>query len=226
MIGALGTAAVLGLLTAISPCPLATNIAAVGFVGRQAASPRRTAIAGVCYVVGRAVCYAALAMLVTAGVLAAARTSASLGRVLGVLVGPILLLTGGVLLGWIPVPALGGRMASRGAERLAKRGGPFGAFLLGGLLALSFCPSSAALFFGSLIPLATRAESMVAVPLIYGVATGLPVLAIAVLLAAGSQGLGRVFGSIERIETWLRPAAGATLVAVGLYLCWRSYQAS
>jgi len=223
MIGALGTAVLLGLLTAISPCPLATNVAAVGFLGRRAASPGRTAVVGVCYVIGRAAGYAVLAMLVTAGVLAAARTSASLERVLGIFVGPILLVTGGVVLGWIPLPAFGGRAASRGAERLAERGGPLGALLLGALLALTFCPSSAALFFGSLIPLATRAESTIAVPLTYGVATGLPVLAIAVLLAAGSQGLGRVFGHVQRIEKWLRSAAGATLVAVGLYLCWRSF---
>lgn len=218
MIAELASAVTLGILTAISPCPLATNIAAVSFLGRHVGSPRRSLLTGIAYVAGRTLCYTLLAAALTAGLLAAAGTSSALGRYAGLLVGPVLVVAGGMLLGWIPAPALG-PSGGKLAERLARRGDGIAAFLMGVLFALSFCPSSAALFFGSLIPLATRAESTIAVPVAYGTATGVPVLAFAGLIAAGGHGLGRLFDRIQSFERRLRAATGAILVLVGLYLC-------
>lgn len=221
MIAELASAATLGILTAISPCPLATNIAAVSFLGRHVGSPRRSLLSGLLYVAGRTLGYTVLAAALTAGLLAAASTSSALGRTAGLLVGPVLLVAGGMVLGWIPAPSWGssGRALT---ERLAQRGDGVAAFLMGVLFALSFCPSSAALFFGSLIPLATRAQSTIAVPVAFGAATGMPVLAFAVLVATGSHGVGRYFDRIQSVERWLRAATGAILVLVGLYLCLES----
>lgn len=221
MIPELATAATLGMLTAISPCPLATNIAAVSFLGRHVDSPARSLWSGALYVAGRTLTYTLLAAALTAGLLAATATSSALGRYVGLLVGPVLVVAGGMLLGWIPAPGFG-TSGGKLTERLAQRGDGLAAFLMGILFALSFCPSSAALFFGSLIPLATRAESAVAVPIAFGAATGLPVLAFAVLIAAGGHGLGRTFDRLRSIERWLRVVTGVTLVAIGLYLCLRS----
>lgn len=221
MIAELASAAALGLLTAISPCPLATNVAAVSFLGRHVGSPRRSLASGLLYVAGRTLCYTLLAAALTAGLLAAASTSGVLGRYAGLLVGPVLVIAGGMLLGWIPSPRLpsaGGKLS----ERLAKRGDCFAAFGMGVLFALSFCPASAALFFGSLIPLATKAESTIAVPIAFGIATGLPVLIFAVLIAAGTHAVGRLFDRIKSVERWLRIATGAGLVLVGLYLSLRT----
>lgn len=217
----LASAATLGLLTAISPCPLATNIAAVSYLGRHAGTPRRSAVSGVAYVLGRTLCYTALAAVLAGGLLAAATASAALNRFIGLLVGPVLIIAGGMLMGFIPAPSFGTR-AGAVSERLAGRGDALGAFVLGVVFAISFCPSSAAIFFGSLIPLAAESDSAIVIPLTYGIATGAPVLVFALGIAFGARGIGRAFDQVARIERWLRILAGLVLVGVGLYLCVRT----
>lgn len=221
MIAEIASAGLLGLLTAISPCPLATNIAAISYIGRHAANPRRSLVAGSAYVVGRVLCYTVLAAVLAAGLLAAATASATLSRTIGLLVGPVLVIAGAMLLGLIPAPGFGAG-SGRLSEKLARRGDALGAFVLGVVFALSFCPSSAALFFGSLLPLAAKSESTVLVPVTYGFATGVPVLVFAVSIAAGGHGLGRAFDRMKAIERWLRLATGVLLIAIGLYLCVRT----
>lgn len=221
MIAALLTAASLGLLTAISPCPLATNVAAVSYLGRHAGNPSRSLLSGLAYIAGRTLCYAVLASVLAAGLLAAATASSTLGRVVGLFVGPVLVIAGAMLLGILPAPSFGAA-AGRFTERLGQRGDALGAFLLGVVFALSFCPSSAAIFFGSLIPLATQSRSAVLVPATFGIATGLPVLAFACIIAAGGHGLGRTFDRIKAVEKWLRLLTGVVLIGVGLFLCIRT----
>ena len=221
MIAALITAAWLGLLTAVSPCPLATNVAAVGFLGRHAARPRRALAAGAFYVIGRTVCYTVLAAALSMGLLAAAQTSGTLNRVIGLFVGPILIVAGAMMLGLLPAPSFGG-VSARLTERLGKRGDFIGATLLGAVFALSFCPSSAAIFFGGLLPLATKSDSVVLVPITYGIATGLPVLVFAGLIAGGSHGVGKLFARVQQVERWLRVATALLLLGVGLYLTLRT----
>jgi cytochrome c-type biogenesis protein len=220
MIAAMLTAAWLGLLTAVSPCPLATNVAAVGFLGRHAANPRKALLSGLSYVLGRTICYTAIAAGLAFGILAAVQTSATLSRMVGLLVGPLLIIAGAVMFGWIKLPSFG--LSAGISERLGRRSDLTGAALLGALFALSFCPASAAIFFGGLVPLTASSESVLVLPVIYGVATGLPVLAFAVLLAAGGHGIGRVFAAVQRIESWFRRATAILLVAIGLYLIART----
>lgn len=218
MIAELASATTLGLLTAISPCPLATNIAAVSYLGRHAGTPRRSLWSGATYVAGRTICYAVLAAALVGGLLAAATASSVLNRYFGLLVGPVLIVAGGMLLGVIPAPSFG-NAGGKLSDKLASRGDAAGAFMLGVVFALSFCPSSAALFFGSLVPLAAKSESAIAVPVAYGVATGMPVLAFAVVIALGGHGVGNAFDRVKSIEKWLRLATGLILVGVGLFLC-------
>ena len=221
MIAELASAATLGLLTAISPCPLATNIAAVSYLGRHAGTPRRSFWSGAAYVVGRTVCYVVLAGALVGGLLAAATASSVLNRYFGLLVGPVLIVAGGMLLGVIPAPSFGDA-GGKLSEKLASRGDAAGAFLLGVVFALSFCPSSAALFFGGLVPLAARSGSVVGAPVAYGVATGLPVLAFAGAIALGGHGVGKAFDRVTSVEKWLRLATGLVLVGVGLFLSVRT----
>ena len=107
MIAELASAATLGLLTAISPCPLATNIAAVSYLGRHADTPHRSIWSGTAYVAGRTICYALLAAALVGGLLAAATASSLLNRYFGLLVGPVLIIAGGMLLDVIPAPSFG-----------------------------------------------------------------------------------------------------------------------
>ena len=210
-----GGALWLGLLTSISPCPLATNIAALSYVGRQVASPRQSLLAGVLYTLGRTVAYVGLAALVISALLSMVEVSAVLQRLAARALGPLLILVGIALLGAIPLPSFGSGLAQR-SERLAALG-VWGAAPLGMVFALAFCPVSAALFFGSLIPLATAHASPLALPALYGVGTAVPVLGFAILVAAGAASLGGAYERLQRVERWARPATGIVFIAAGIY---------
>ncbi len=207
----------LGILTSVSPCPLATNIAAVGFIGRHAGRPARVLAAGVAYTVGRAIAYAALAGLIVAGLLAIPAVSNFLQRYLNQVLGPLLVLVGMFLLDLLRLN-VSSSVGGQGLRERAARGGVIGAVLLGVLFALSFCPVSAALFFGSLIPLAATADSPLVLPGLFGVGTGLPVLAVAALIAGGSPALEGLMKKAASLDLWARRITGGALIGIGIYL--------
>jgi len=210
-----GGAVWLGLLTSISPCPLATNIAALSFIGRHVGSPRRALAAGILYTAGRTLAYVAVAALVIAALLSMVEVSATLQRAAANFLGPLLILVGVALLGVIPLPSFGGSLAAR-SEGLASRG-VWGAVPLGMVFALAFCPVSAALFFGSLVPLATTHHSPLALPALYGIGTAVPVLGFAVLLATGSASLGGTYERLRRLERWARPITAVVFILAGIH---------
>ncbi len=218
---AAGTALWLGLLTSISPCPLTANIAAVSYLGRDVSSTRRVVSNGVFYTIGRTVTYVGLAVLLLIGLMSPSPLSMALQSWISRLVGPLLAVAGVMLLVQIPVglPGLG-----RWGERLAARAaaaGAWGAAAMGAIFALTFCPVSAALFFGSLIPLSFEARSYLLLPALYGVGTAAPVVAFAIVLGCGAHTLGRVFNQVVAIERWARRITAAALVVVGIYMTLR-----
>lgn len=217
ILGGLASALWLGILTSISPCPLASNIAAVSFVGKGLANPRRVLVAGLAYTLGRALTYVIVGALVVASILSIPSVSFFLQRRMNQVLGPLLILVGVMLLGWIPI-RLSAPGWSEGLQRRAGNAGVLGAGALGMLFALSFCPVSAGLFFGGLIPLAVGARSSVLLPAVYGVGTGLPVVVFAVLLAVGAHWVGKAFHVLTRIEKAARPATGVIFILAGLYL--------
>jgi cytochrome c-type biogenesis protein len=217
MLTAAATALWLGILTSISPCPLATNIAAVSFIARGAHRPALALAAGLAYTLGRAVTYLALGALVVSGIFAIPPLANFLGRYMNQLLGPILIITGMVLLDLLPVSLPAGIDAQK-LKRLGG-GGILGSALLGVIFALSLCPVSAALFFGSLIPIAVKEGSRVLAPAIYGVGTGLPVVAFAAIIAFAAGGIGKWFDRLTRIEKWMRVSTGVVFVVVGVYFC-------
>lgn len=219
LVGA-GTAIWLGFLTSISPCPLATNIAAISYIGKEVASPRRALLAGLMYAAGRTLTYVLLAAGIVASLLSIPELSDALQMNMHRLVGPVLIIAGIALLGVIPMPDLGTRLGES-VEAKASAWGLAGAGLLGILFALSFCPVSAALFFGSLIPLAVTGGSAVSLPWLYGLGTAVPVVAFSILLAAGSKALSRVFATITRLEWWARRGTGVAFILTGVYYALR-----
>ncbi|MEX0818998.1 MAG: aromatic aminobenezylarsenical efflux permease ArsG family transporter [Pirellulaceae bacterium] len=212
-----GTALWLGLLTSISPCPLATNIAAISYVGRDARKTSLVVLSGILYILGRVVGYSLLGALVVASVLSAPGVSVWLQRNISLFVGPLLILVAMVLLGLIDLPVSGGAVVNSLRERFQKLG-LLGAALLGLLFALSFCPVSAALFFGSLIPLAIAEQSPLLLPAVYGIGTGLPVLGFGIVLVFGAKSLGTVFQRVSGIEHVLRRGTGIVILLIGVYL--------
>jgi cytochrome c biogenesis protein CcdA len=217
ILAALGSALWLGILTSISPCPLASNVAAVSYLGRQAADPRRVLLAGLVYSAGRALTYVLVGWLVVASILSLPGVSFFLQQRMNQVLGPLLLLIGAGILGWLPV-----RLPSTGFSEKLRAGvagrGVLGAGALGILFALSFCPVSAGLFFGGLIPLAMSSHSRVLLPAVYGLGTGLPVVVFAVLIALGAHGVARAFHALTGFERIARVLTGVIFIGAGVYL--------
>jgi hypothetical protein len=207
----------LGILTSISPCPLASNIAAASYVGRRVGAPHRVILTGVAYSLGRALTYVLVAAVVVASLLSVPSVSFFLQQRMNQVLGPVLTVAGLVMLGWLRLPWFHGRGADALEQRLAGAGVP-GAEGLGVIFALSLCPVSAGLFFGGLLPLATGSGSRFILPAIYGIGTGLPVVALAALLAFGVGGIGRAFDALTRFERVATRITGGVFVLAGLYL--------
>lgn len=217
LVPAIATALWLGILTSISPCPLATNIAAVSYLARRADRPRLVLLSAFAYSLGRALAYAAVGAVVVLGLLSVPGLSQFLQRYMNKLLGPLLVVVGMYLLDLIR-PGVSTTAGSEGLRKKAADGGAPGALLLGALFALSFCPVSAALFFGSLVPLSLRHGSTVVLPVVYGFGTALPVALLALVATAGSKALGAAMGRVGAFEALARRVTGVVFVAVGIYL--------
>jgi cytochrome c biogenesis protein CcdA len=209
----------LGVMTSVSPCPLAANVAALSYVGREVGSRRRTLLGGLLYTLGRVLAYAALAAVLVGGLLSVPQAALFLQAHMSRLLGPLLVGVGVVLLEWVRIPGFGSAVYDRTGERLAKAG-LVGAVPLGAVLALAFCPVSAGLFFGGLIPLALEHRSSLWLPALYGLGTGLPVVVFAVLVSAGLAWAGRAFHRLQSVELWARRVTAIVVIAVGLYYTW------
>ena len=220
LIVSLGSALWLGILTSISPCPLASNLAAISFVGRSVGSPARVLAAGLVYSLGRAITYVLVGMLVVSSVLSIPSVSFFLQERMNQVLGPLLIVVGIIILGAVRLP-LPSWSWGQTLQQKSARAGVAGAGVLGILFALSFCPVSAGLFFGALIPLAVNAHSRIAVPAAYGLGTGLPVVVFAVLLVLGAQWVGKAFSVATKIERGARPVTGVIFILAGLYLSLR-----
>ena len=218
------TAFVLGLLTSVSPCPLATNIAAIGFIGRDIESRRRIFLNGVCYTLGRIAAYTLLGVVLLAvlkegaGMFGIQKAVSEWGELL---LGPLLLVIGLFMLigDRLNLPKFG---FNGDAEGLAKKGG-WGALLIGILFAFAFCPTSGVFYFGMLIPMAATTTAGYLLPAVFAIATALPVLAVAWILAFSAQQLGNFYGKVRNVQKWLNLIVGILFIAIGLYYCYIMY---
>ena len=206
----------LGILTSISPCPLATNIAAISFLSKKIISPKTVFVSGFVYTIGRMLSYALLGLIIISSLLSVPVLANLLQKYMNKAFGLILIITGLVLLDIfkISIPRL--TFSKKLQDKLAGSG-MGGAFILGLIFALVFCPVSAALFFGSLIPLALKSNFGVILPFIYGIGTGLPVLLFAVGIALSVKSLSFWFNRLTKLEYILRKITGGIFIIVGLY---------
>jgi len=211
-----GTALWLGILTSISPCPLATNVAAISFLAKKVTHPFFVLLSGIAYTFGRMVTYAILGFILINSILSIPQVAQFLQKYMVKALGPILIVTGLILLDVIKINFPGLSLSQKHHNKLAEAGVP-GSFLLGAVFALAFCPVSAALFFGSLIPLALSHKLGAALPFIYGIGTGLPVLVFAIAIAMGVTSLSHWFNKLTKLEYYMRKATGGIFIVVGLY---------
>ena len=213
---ALSSALWLGILTAISPCPLASNIAAISYIGQNIESPWKAVRVGIVYSIGRSIVYITLGYLVTKSLMEIPYLSYWLQKYFNQFVGPIVILIGMILLGLISFN-LGGLKSGKAIEKMAGSGRYSAALVLGIVFALSFCPISAALFFGSLIPLAIKYESCFTLPFAYGLATALPVIFFGFIIALGANSLAGAFNKVTYFAKIAKSVTGAALILLGIY---------
>ena len=213
---AVGSALWLGILTSISPCPLATNIAAVSYVGRRVGNGRAVLISGVLYTAGRSFVYLVLGAASVWSLMSMVSVSSFLQGTFPRLLGPLLIALGLLLFGVFEfaLPTVG---VSEKLQKRVDRAGVWGAGILGFIFALAFCPVSAGLFFGGLVPLAVERSSPLLLPMVYGLGTALPVIVFAALLAVGAGWLGRALDRVQAFEVWARRVTAIVFVLIGIY---------
>jgi len=207
----------LGLLTATSPCPMATNIAAIAYVSRRATDRRYTVMTGILYTLGRMLSYSILGVLIIVAGLEIPGVASFLQDFGERVLGPLLITVGVIMLNVDRLSfSPGGGKLSLIAERVAGWGA-IGGFLLGALFALAFCPYSAVLFFGVLIPLSLKSNGGVILPAVFAFGTGLPVLVFGTLLSVGVARVSRWLNLVTRVEKVIRKIVSIIFIGVGTY---------
>ena len=214
------TAFILGLITALSPCPLATNIATIGYIGRQIDNQRTLFLRGILYMVGRIMVYTLLAILLIWLIGKGTSTfgiQRSISHYGELLIGPCLILIGTFMLvtDKISLPSFG---QFSGGERLSTHGN-LGALALGIIFALAFCPTSAMFYFGMLIPMASASSAGWLLAIIYAAGTAIPVVIVAWALAFSTQSIGRIYGHMQTIQKYLNLIVALLFIGIGIYYC-------
>lgn len=213
------TAFLLGLLTAISPCPLATNITAIGYISKDIESRHRVFWGGILYTLGRIITYTILGFTLIpilregASVYAIQKAIANYGEML---IAPALIAIGLFMLFGhaLNLPKLGFNGSS--GHKLKQKGG-WGALLLGVLFSLAFCPTSGVFYFGMLMPMSAAQSGGYLLPVVFAIATALPVMIVAWVLAYSITGLGKFYNRMQIFQQWLSKAVAILFISVGIY---------
>lgn len=216
------SAFILGLMTAISPCPLATNITAIAFIGKNIDNRRKVFINGLLYTLGRAIAYVTIGVVLFFGASKFHIASFLQGNGEKIL-GPLLLLIGIFMLDFIKIKFPGLGKITDKLQNSNKQGSAWGAIAMGVLFALAFCPYSGVLYFGMLIPITISSTSGLVLPLIFAIATGIPVILFAYLIAFTLSGVGKMYNRLKVFEMWFRRVVSVVFILVGLYYIYIFY---
>ena len=210
------TAFLVGILTSISPCPLATNITAIAFISKDIKTGKHTLLNGLFYTLGRGITYTVLATLIYFGL-----SSFDIARIFqgwgDKVLGPILIIIGLVLAGVIKINLKSGSHKIDQIKKNLSKRGYLGSLFLGMLFALAFCPYSGVMFFGVLIPLIISSNGGLIFPFVFALGTGLPVIIFSIIIAFSAQRLGKAFNIVKKTEKWLRYGVALTFILIGIY---------
>ncbi|MDL2308329.1 aromatic aminobenezylarsenical efflux permease ArsG family transporter [Bacteroidales bacterium OttesenSCG-928-C03] len=208
------SAFILGIMTAISPCPLATNITATAYLSKDIADKRRVFLNGLIYTLGRTFSYTALGLIFYFGA-SQFKVAKWLQSISGVWLGIALIIVGILMLDIFRfnIPALGNLTSKMGGKKKSY----WNAFLMGVVFALAFCPYSGVLYFGVLIPMTIASPSGLLLPPVFAIATGLPVIVIAWLLAYSISNVGKFYNKMKGFEKWFKRIVAAIFIIVGIY---------
>lgn len=209
------SAFILGIMTAISPCPLATNITAIAYIGKELSNKRRVFYNGLIYTLGRMFTYTLIGLAIFYG--ASGYKLSSIFQGYGErFLGPLLLIIGVLLLNIIPFGRIRTGQIDWGKKLRVRSGSYWGVFLLGVVFALAFCPYSGVLYFLILIPLTIESGNLMAPP-VFAIATGLPVIIISWLIAFTLSGVGNFYNKLKNFEIWFRRIVASLFILSGIY---------
>jgi len=210
------SAFLLGILTSISPCPLATNITAIAFISKDIKTPKHTILSGLFYTLGRGISYTLLATLIYFGL-----SSFQVSRIFqgwgDKVLGPVLIIIGLIMFGVIKINLKNNSQMIEKIKLWLADKGYLGSLALGMLFAFAFCPYSGVLFFGVLIPLVLKSTAGLLLPPLFAIGTGLPVIIFSILIAFSMQAVGKAFNAIQKIEKWLRYGVASVFLLTGVY---------
>ena len=210
------TSFLIGILTSISPCPLATNITAIAYISRDIKTPKHTLLNGLLYTLGRGISYTALATLIYFGL-----SSFEVSRIFqgwgDKVLGPILIFIGLIMFGVIKINSGAGNEKTEKLKEYFASKGYLGSMLLGMLFALAFCPYSGVLFFGMLIPLVLKSSEALLLPPLFALGTGLPVIIFSFIIAFSIKHLVKAFSAVSKIEKVTRYVVAVIFTVTGIY---------
>ncbi len=209
------TAFVLGLMTAISPCPLATNITAIGFISKDVEYKKKVFVNGLVYTLGRALSYTLLAVIIFVGA-DQFKVSGWFQQYGEMIIGPLLILIGLFMLDFLRINFPGLNYLTKPFQEKGTNS-YWEVLLLGVVFALAFCPYSGVLYFGMLIPMTIGSASGLYLPVVFAVATGIPVIIFAWLLAYTVSGVGKLYHRLKTFEIWFRRVISIVFIGVGTY---------
>jgi cytochrome c biogenesis protein CcdA len=207
----------IGLMTAISPCPLATNITAIAYASKRINESKHTLIVGFLYTMGRMFTYILIASLIVWFGINTQTISLFLQKYGEKIIGPLLIILGLVMLDILKSRFLKESKKLNAFKEILANKGFLGSFLLGVIFALAFCPFSAVLFFGMLIPLALKAGDGIIIPSVFAFATGLPVMIFSFILVYSVSKLGAIINKVQICEKWMRKIVSIIFIFVGIY---------
>ncbi len=207
----------IGIMMAISPCPLATNITAIAYISRKIDNSKHTLLIGFTYALGRMFTYTIIASLIVFFGLNVQAASLALQKYGENIIGPLLIIIGIVMLDLFKVNFFSGNARLNSFKEKLSEKGLLGSFLLGVIFALTFCPFSAVLFFGMLIPLSLKTGDGLILPSVFAFATGLPVIIFSFIMVYSISKLGLIMDKVQTFEKWSRKIASVVFIGVGIY---------
>ncbi len=207
----------IGIMMAISPCPLATNITAIAYISRKIDNSKHTLFVGFTYALGRMFTYTIIASLIVFFGLNVQSASLALQKYGENIIGPLLIIIGIVMLDLFKVNFFSGNARLNSFKEKLSEKGLLGSFLLGVIFALTFCPFSAVLFFGMLIPLSLKTGDGLILPSVFAFATGLPVIIFSFIMVYSISKLGLIMDKVQTFEKWSRKIASVVFICVGIY---------
>lgn len=201
----------LGIMTTLHPCPLTSNIAAISFISGVTQGKPRKFFAIVNFCLGYMAALVGIAVILNFSMIAVPKLSVFLQGIISAFLGPLLILTGMMLSGLINLNKY--YMGLKLLKKPLKNRSVIYAFLVGMMLALAFCPATASLYFGVMLPLSIKADQVVFFPLLYAAGAVLPIAATSIFI---DRGLTHVLKDLLIRKIPL--IAGWILIAIGIYI--------